>query len=125
MIASDYCSSSVNKFEIIENLERWIESECENKSVLLCGDFDIDFLTNNNISREMKNVSYNNGLKQVINEPTRKINGSSIMIELATYVNLEDKNSEWTKLGEKKGIIKLGEKNYGKKIRNDEIEKKH
>lgn len=87
-IASIYCSPSEDKIVRIKKFEEWIENNCENKSVVLCGDFNIDLLKNNNCCRFLNNVINDNGMKQIINEPTRVNNNSSTLIDLCiTNIN--------------------------------------
>lgn len=82
VIGSVYCSPSESKIEIINNINQWLDNECENKTVIICGDFNVDLLIDNNNSRKIKNVFNDNGLKQLINKPTRIINESSTLIDL-------------------------------------------
>lgn len=81
-IVSVYCSPSENKSEMVDNINHWLEDSCENKSVIICGDFNIDLLSDNNITRKIKNTFNDNGLKQLITVPTRIFNQTSTLIDL-------------------------------------------
>lgn len=42
-----------------------------NKNIIICGDFNIDIMKNNNITQELEHTLMNNNLKLQIREPTR------------------------------------------------------
>lgn len=81
-VAVVYCSPSVNKNYIVEYFSNWFENECADKSVVICGDFNLDLLKLNGPNKNLYNVINDNGLKQLINEPTRVTKDSATLIDL-------------------------------------------
>lgn len=56
-----------------EKLAILLNKVCNNsRSVIVCGDWNIDMLKNNNQTRELKTILLNHGLYPHINVPTRK-----------------------------------------------------
>lgn len=53
LLASVYFSPNANKIESIGKLEKWINEECENKSIILSGDLNIDVLKKNSYSTKL------------------------------------------------------------------------
>lgn len=70
-IAGIYLSASENKNQVLNSFENWYQNIPDNKAVMLCGDFNIDMSVNTAFSNRLKKFCEDNGLKQLINGPTR------------------------------------------------------
>lgn len=67
ILAGIYLSASENKSQVLESFEQWHEQISENKTLVLCGDFNIDMSSDTTYSRRLKNLCDDNGLKMFIN----------------------------------------------------------
>lgn len=81
-MAGIYLSASENKHLVLNSFENWYHSVPENKTVMLCGDFNIDMNTDSAYMRRFKNLCDDSGLKLCVNTPTRVTQNSSTLIDL-------------------------------------------
>lgn len=82
LLAGVYLSASENKRLVLDSFENWYQRIPESKSVMLCGDFNIDMSNDSAYSRRLKNLCDDNGLNQFVNTPTRVTQNSSTLIDL-------------------------------------------
>lgn len=82
VIACVYLSSSENKSLILDEFENCFEENYENKSIIMCGDFNINLLAENTYTRRLKIFFVDNGLTQIVNYPTRVTEHSISLIDL-------------------------------------------
>lgn len=87
VFACVYLSSSENKSLILDAFENCFDELYENKSIILCGDFNINLLIENTYSKRLKSYCSDNGLTQFVNYPTRVTEISSSLIDLC-FTNL-------------------------------------
>lgn len=81
-IAAVYLSASENKSTIMNFMDSWCEEICENDSVLIAGDFNIDMSVDTPYAQRIRNLSYDNGLAQLVDRPTRVTSTSATTIDL-------------------------------------------
>ena len=81
IIAVVYLSASENKNTVLDVFEPWLEN-ISNESIVCCGDFNINLNLDNNYSKRLKNILIDNGLKQIVDTPTRVVQTSSTLIDL-------------------------------------------
>lgn len=87
-IAVIYLSASENKNMILDSFESWLEDISDGKTIICCGDFNINALEDNQVSRRLNNLFMDNGLRQTIDTPTRVTQNSSTLIDLCvTNIN--------------------------------------
>ncbi|RYX86064.1 hypothetical protein EON73_02695 [bacterium] len=82
VMAGIYLSASENKNLVLESFEKWYENVAENKTIVICGDFNVDMNSNTTHSRKLKSICDDNGLKMFVNTPTRVTQNSSTFIDL-------------------------------------------
>lgn len=82
VIAAVYLSASENKNAVLDVFEPWFESISNERSIICCGDFNINLNADNQYSRRLKNIIYDNGLRQIVDTPTRVVQSSSTLIDL-------------------------------------------
>lgn len=82
VIAAVYLSSSENKNTVLDNSEQWFESIANDRSIVYCGDFNINLNVVNVYSTRLKNLFCDNGMRNIVNSPTRVTQSSSILIDL-------------------------------------------
>lgn len=68
--------------------EQKIENISENESILITGDFNIDWLKANNHKKRLEEIISDNYLKQIVTQPTRITNNTSTLIDYAV-TNIE------------------------------------
>lgn len=51
-----------HKSAVLDSFTQWYESACLNKQIVVCGDFNIDMLSNTTYSRCLRNTCDDNGL---------------------------------------------------------------
>lgn len=83
ILAGVYLSSnSEHKKQVLDSFEKWIDSKPSNKSIMICGDFNIDMLSDTTHSRRLKNICDDYGLNFLVKSPTRMTENSSTLIDL-------------------------------------------
>lgn len=83
VIAGVYLSSkNEHKNSVISSFVEWLESIPSGKNIIICGDFNIDMLSNNVFSRRLQNICDDNGLTQLTKKATRIAINSATMIDL-------------------------------------------
>lgn len=88
ILACVYLSASDNKSTILDSFEEWYEQISTGKQVVVCGDFNIDMLSLTTHARRLRNYCDDNGLKLLVDEPTRIASESKTMIDLcASNIN--------------------------------------
>ena len=71
-----YRPTKGNKAEFLNDIERYINS-CNNKSLILCGDLNINLLDKESVyTKRLENVLLSKGLHLCINGVTRDASGS-------------------------------------------------
>lgn len=83
-------SNNEHKKQTLDSLDKWFESIPTNKEIMICGDFNIDLISNTTHSRRLKDFCDNNGLSCLVDSPTRITDNSSTIIDLCLsniYVN--------------------------------------
>ena len=65
---------------------------CENKEIIILGDFNYDFL-NTTSGRTLKENLKDNDLMQIIEDPTRITNNSSTLIQGRIHTDASDANA--------------------------------
>lgn len=83
-MAGIYLSASGNKNLVLESFEKWYENVAENKTIVICGDFNVDMNSNTTHSRKLKCICDDNGLKMFVNSPTRVTQNSSTLIDFCS-----------------------------------------
>lgn len=87
-IAAVYLSASENKNIVLDNFIPWLENIAIGNNLICCGDFNINVKEDSQFSRRLINCFVDNGLRQVINMPTRVTLNSATIIDLcATNLN--------------------------------------
>lgn len=81
-IAAVYLSASESKAAIMNYMDLWCEEHCENDSVLIAGDFNIDMGVDSTYAQRMRNLCCDNGLSQLVDRPSRVTGSSSTTIDL-------------------------------------------
>lgn len=88
VLACVYLSASENKTEVLNSFNDWFEDISEGKQILICGDFNIDMLSNTSHKAKLKKICDDNGMQQLIENPTRVGRNSSTLIDLCiTNIN--------------------------------------
>lgn len=83
VVAGIYLSAkSELKRQTIDSFEKWYETIPTNKSVIICGDFNIDMIAYSTHSRRLNNFCDDNGLKLLTVTPTRVTQDTATMIDL-------------------------------------------
>lgn len=83
ILACVYLSSNnEHKIQTLNSFEHWYELISVNKSVIICGDFNINMLAETTHSRRLRNFSEENGLNLLVNSPTRITENTSTLIDL-------------------------------------------
>lgn len=84
IFASVYLSSrSELKQQTLESFEKWYESISMNKTAVICGDFNINMNATHSIyKRRLLNFCDDNGLRQLVDSPTRITTESATVIDL-------------------------------------------
>lgn len=81
-LAGVYLSASENKNEVLLSFNEWFEAISYGKQLIVCGDFNIDLLSNTNHVQRLKNICCDNGMKQLVENPTRVEKNSATLIDL-------------------------------------------
>lgn len=82
IFACIYLSASENKRIVMESFVKWYNDICCDKPIFICGDFNIDMISNSTFSRQLKNFYEDNGLRLFIESPTRIMGNSATLIDL-------------------------------------------
>lgn len=82
IIAAVYLSASESKATIMNYMDLWCEEHCENSSILIVGDFNIDMASDSPYSQRIRNLCCENGLLQLVDKPSRVTRMSSTTIDL-------------------------------------------
>lgn len=82
VIAVVYLSASENKNMILNAFEPWLEGISNECTVVCCGDFNINLDADTPYSRRLGNILTDNGLRQLVNKPTRVTQETSTLIDL-------------------------------------------
>lgn len=83
VIAGIYLSANSEHKQIVLDLfKNWFETVSSNKSTVVCGDFNINMLSNSIHSQRLKNIFDDNGATMLTNSPTRIAENSTTMIDL-------------------------------------------
>lgn len=82
VVAGVYLSASENKNNILDSFGPWLENVANGNSIMCCGDLNIDLNVDNQFSRRLNNILDDNGLKQLVNVPTRVTEETSTRIDL-------------------------------------------
>lgn len=78
-----YHSPSASSAVFLRNFEKVLEENNSNSmDTIIVGDFNIDMSIDTFYSKQLSNILIQNGLKQLINEPTRITNTSATKIDL-------------------------------------------
>lgn len=84
LIGCVYHSPNASHATFIDDFENWCINflTCSNRRTLLIGDFNLNYLDNNNFyTNKLKNVIQIHGIKQIVTSPTRYTNISSTLID--------------------------------------------
>lgn len=82
-------SNNENKNSTLEFVEKWLNDISAKKQFMLCGDFNIDILTQTTHSRRLRNICDDNGTKLIVESPTRITENTATLIDLcATNINV-------------------------------------
>lgn len=77
-----------NKSEVLNSFNEWFENISDGKQILVCGDFNVDLMSNTSHAQKLKNICCDNGMTQLIEKPTRVERNSSTLIDLCiTNIN--------------------------------------
>lgn len=94
VFAGVYLSAkSEHKQLTIDSFEQWYEQNLSDNSVIIMGDFNIDFLSVTTYSRRLREICDDNGLKCSINSATRITKDSATLIDLC-LTNLNERKLE-------------------------------
>lgn len=78
-----YHSPSASKADFLNYFEAWLEEKLDiTEQHIICGDFNIDMMSNGLYSKRLQNIIEINGMRQFVQNATRITNLSSTMIDL-------------------------------------------
>lgn len=82
-LAGVYLSSNcAHKKQALDNFEQWFERISVGKSIMICGDFNLDMISMTTHGRRLRDFCDDNGMKQIVNSPTRITENTSTLIDL-------------------------------------------
>lgn len=83
VIAGIYLSANnEHKQLVLDSFEEWFESVSSDKSIVVCGDFNINMLSDSTYSKRLKGICNDNGALLLTKGPTRIAENSMTMIDL-------------------------------------------
>lgn len=83
MIAGVYLSAyNEHKQIVIDSFKEWFETVSSEKPIMICGDFNINMLSDSLYSKQFKSICDENGALLHTNRPTRIADNSTTMIDL-------------------------------------------
>lgn len=87
-IAIVYLSASEHKNIVLDIFIPWLENIATGNNLICCGDFNINVKEDSQFSRRLTNCFVDNGLRQLVDKPTRVTLNSATIIDLcATNLN--------------------------------------
>lgn len=89
IFAGIYLSSKNEHKQLTINfVEKWLNETASSKEFILCGDFNIDMLSQSSYCRRLQNICDENGVNLLVKSPTRITQESATLIDLcATNIN--------------------------------------
>lgn len=100
IFAGVYLSADANnKPNVIESFDRWLECTLSAKQIVLCGDFNIDMISDSIYCRRLQNICEDNGLRLLTDSVTRVVERSATMIDLC-FSNIMANNIKCTVLSD-------------------------
>lgn len=82
LIAIVYLACKENKGEILDYLIDWMDTNIHDKPAIICGDFNLNMLKQNNYTNRLQRKMEEFGMKLIVDQPTRKQNESATLIDL-------------------------------------------
>ena len=77
----------------ITDFLEWIEKSAEGRNILICGDYNIDWLSDSNSKKILKNWCRDHDVVQLIDGPTRSSSGSCLDLALSRAPGIPIKHS--------------------------------
>lgn len=99
VIACVYLSASESKSEILNSYDLWLDQLNDSRALIICGDYNIDMMTNSTYSRQLKNISDENGLQLLVDKPTRVEQNTATLIDLC-FSNFDKRKIKCSVLNE-------------------------
>lgn len=81
-IVAVYMSANESKAEILNYFEQWLDENCLDCNLIICGDFNINVSEKTTYSQRLLRICSDFGLKQFVNSVTRRTNVSATTIDL-------------------------------------------
>lgn len=81
-IVGVYMSASESKMQILNHFENWLESNCTDCDIVICGDFNLDVSKRNTYGDRLLRICDEYGLKQCVDKFTRCTQISNTTIDL-------------------------------------------
>lgn len=95
IIAIVYLSCKENKTDVLNFFENWLDTTVQDKSAVVCGDFNINMMKETIYTNRLKRKLDEYGMKLIVNEPTHKQNETESLIDLCV-TNMSERKIECT-----------------------------